>query len=101
MAIDPVSVARAYQQTARATQSPGGTEGADSIDFGGLVQQAIREAGQTSRAAEQQAMQVAGGQGDIVDVVTAIAAAETQLETVIAVRDQVIQAYQEILRMPI
>ena len=31
----------------------------------------------------------------------AIAAAETQLETVIAVRDQVIQAYQEILRMPI
>ena len=34
-------------------------------------------------------------------VVTAIAAAETQLQTVIAVRDQVIQAYQEILRMPI
>lgn len=100
MAIDPVSVARAYQQTARATQSTG-TEGADSVDFGGLVQQAIREAGQTSRVAEQQAMQVAAGQGDIVDVVTAIAAAETQLETVIAVRDQVIQAYQEILRMPI
>ena len=32
---------------------------------------------------------------------TAIAAAETQLQTVIAVRDQVISAYQEILRMPI
>lgn len=100
MAIDPVSAARAYQQTARAAQAPG-TEGGDSVDFGGLVQQAIREAGQTSRAAEQQAMSVASGQGDIVNVVTAIAAAETQLETVIAVRDQVIQAYQEILRMPI
>jgi flagellar hook-basal body complex protein FliE len=33
--------------------------------------------------------------------VTAIAAAETQMQTVIAVRDQVISAYQEILRMPI
>jgi flagellar hook-basal body complex protein FliE len=46
-------------------------------------------------------MAVAAGQANIVDVVTAIAAAETQLQTVIAVRDQVIQAYQEILRMPI
>ena len=100
MAIDPVSAARAYQQAARATQSTG-AEGADKLDFGTLVQQAVREAGQTSAAAEHSAMAVAAGQGDIVDVVTAIAAAETQMETVIAVRDQVIQAYQEILRMPI
>ena len=100
MPIDPLSVAQAYQQTARATQG-GGVAGGDDVDFAGLVQQAIREAGQTSRVAEQQAMTVAAGQGDIVDVVTAIAAAETQLETVIAVRDQVISAYQEILRMPI
>ncbi|GAN00032.1 flagellar hook-basal body complex protein FliE [alpha proteobacterium U9-1i] len=100
MAVDPLSALRAYQQTARAAQTPG-TSGADSVDFGGLVQQAIREAGQTAQVAETQAMQVAAGQGDIVSVVTAIAAAETQLETVIAVRDQVIQAYQEILRMPI
>ena len=97
MAIDPVSALRAYQQTARAAQTSGG----EGIDFGNLVQQAIREAGQTAQVAENQAMQVAAGQGDIVNVVTAIAAAETQLETVIAVRDQVIQAYQEILRMPI
>jgi flagellar hook-basal body complex protein FliE len=100
MAIDPVSALRAYQQTARAAQSTG-AQGSEGVDFGNLVQQAIREAGQTAQVAENQAMQVAAGQGDIVNVVTAIAAAETQLETVIAVRDQVIQAYQEILRMPI
>lgn len=100
MAIDPVSVARAYQQAAKATQG-GATQGADQVDFGHMVQQAIREAGQTSQAAEQSAMQVASGRGDIVNVVTAVAAAETQMETVIAVRDQVISAYQEILRMPI
>ena len=35
------------------------------------------------------------------DVVTAVSSAEASLETVMAVRDQVIQAYQEIMRMPI
>ncbi len=48
-----------------------------------------------------QGMAAAAGKSDIVDVVTAISAAESSLETVVAVRDQVIQAYQEILRMPI
>ncbi len=100
MAINPVSVANAYQATQRAAAG-GGTSGADSGDFGSLVQEAIRQAGASSQVAEQQGLAVAGGQGDIVNVVTAIAAAETQLQTVIAVRDQVIQAYQEILRMPI
>ncbi|MGQ0531895.1 MAG: flagellar hook-basal body complex protein FliE [Caulobacteraceae bacterium] len=101
MAIDPVSAARAYQQAAQALQNGGAAQGGDAVDFGGLVQEAIRQAGQSATVAENQALAVAAGQADIVDVVTAIAAAETQLQTVIAVRDQVIQAYQEILRMPI
>jgi len=101
MAIDPVSAARAYQQTARAVQGAAGGEETGSVDFGSLVQEAVRQAGQSANVAEQQSLAVAAGQADIVDVVTAIAAAETQLQTVIAVRDQVIQAYQEILRMPI
>jgi flagellar hook-basal body complex protein FliE len=100
MAIDPVSAARAYQQTARAAQ-PAGAEEGGAMDFGNLVQEAIRQAGQSANAAEQQSLAVAAGQSDIVDVVTAIAAAETQMQTMIAVRDQVIAAYQEILRMPI
>ncbi|MCL4716207.1 MAG: flagellar hook-basal body complex protein FliE [Hyphomonadaceae bacterium] len=100
MAIDPVSAARAYQQAANSARA-GAAGGADQVDFGGLVQEAIRQAGQSASVAEHQALAVAAGQADIVDVVTAIAAAETQLQTVIAVRDQVISAYQEILRMPI
>jgi flagellar hook-basal body complex protein FliE len=99
--VDPVSAARAYQQAARAAQNVQGTEGGDNLDFGHLVQQAVHQASQTAQTAETSAMQVAAGQGNIVDVVTAISAAETQLETVMAVRDQVISAYQEIMRMPI
>lgn len=102
MAIDPTSALRAYQEAARAASGgSGATAGGDSIDFGSMVQDVIRNAGQSAQVAENQALAVAGGQADIVNVVTAIAAAETQLQTVIAVRDQVISAYQEILRMPI
>lgn len=79
----------------------GAAQAGEQVDFGNLVQQAIRQAGESATVAEQQGLAVAAGQADIVDVVTAIAAAETQLQTVIAVRDQVISAYQEILRMPI
>jgi len=56
---------------------------------------------QATRAAETQMTQTVQGQGSMIDVVTAVSAAEASLETVIAVRDQVIQAYQEIMRMPI
>ncbi len=101
MAIDPLSASRAYQATARALSGGAGEDSGGAPDFGNLVQQAIRGAADASHTAETQALSVASGSGDIVDVVTAIAAAETQMETVMAVRDQVIQAYQEILRMPI
>jgi flagellar hook-basal body complex protein FliE len=97
---DALSGVRAYQSAAKLGQA-GGAAGGDDFDFGALVQAAVRDTAGAARTAESQGMAAASGRADIVDVVTAIAAAETQLETVIAVRDQVIQAYQEILRMPI
>ena len=53
------------------------------------------------KAGESAAMHVAAGDASLVDVVTAISAAEVALETAIAVRNRVIEAYQEIMRMPI
>jgi flagellar hook-basal body complex protein FliE len=100
MATDPLSGVKAYQQAVRAAQS-GGVANNDSVDFGAMVEKAFVQAEQATRTAEVTGMAAAAGRADIVDVVTAIAAAESTLETVIAVRDQVIQAYQEIMRMPI
>ena len=54
-----------------------------------------------SRAAEAAMSAQVQGKAELIDVVTAISSAEASLETVLAVRDQVIAAYQEILRMPI
>ncbi len=106
MAIDPISASRAYQAAARALKSTetGGADGADAtggLDFGQMVKGAVEQTTAATKTAEKMGMQAAAGRADIVDVVTAIAAAETTLETVITVRNQVIQAYQEILRMPI
>lgn len=70
-------------------------------DFGDLVMNAVESVQQTLQQSETLTAQAATGQADLVDVVTAVAAAEVQLESVVAVRDQVIRAYQEILRMPI
>ena len=46
------------------------------------------------------ASQVAG-KANIVDVVNAVNAAEITLDTVVAVRDKVVAAYQSIMNMPI
>lgn len=102
MAIDPLSASKAYLDAAKSAMRAGaGGEATDVVDFGKLVQNAIGEAAGAARQAEQAGMAAATGKADIVNVVTAIAEAEATLETVMAVRDQVIQAYQEILRMPI
>ena len=74
---------------------------ADGTSFAALVQNAMQDTVQASRAAEAQMAAQVQGKAELVDVVTAVSAAEASLETVMAVRDQVIAAYQEIMRMPI
>jgi flagellar hook-basal body complex protein FliE len=41
------------------------------------------------------------GKADLTEVITAVTNAELTLQTATSVRDKVVQAYQEILRMPI
>ena len=55
----------------------------------------------TLRAGESTAMQGMAGRADPQTVVEALAASELAIETAVAVRDRVIEAYQEILRMPV
>lgn len=100
--ISPMIAARAYAQAQGAAAGTGGVAGAEgATSFQSLLQNAMNDATQSSRAAETQMAAHAQGKAELVDVVTAVASAEASLETVMAVRDQVIQAYQEIMRMPI
>ena len=104
--ITALTAARAYAQTqgAGAVSAGGGSEalgGMGGSAFSDMVKSAIESTVQSSRAAEAQMTAQVQGKAELIDVVTSVAAAEASLEQVIAVRDQVIAAYQEIMRMPI
>lgn len=100
--ISPMIAARAYAQTqGAAATGVGGAGEAGGTSFQDLLKNAMTDATQSSRAAETQIAAHSQGRAELVDVVTAVASAEASLSTVMAVRDQVIQAYQEIMRMPI
>ncbi len=99
--MNPLMAARAYAATQGTGGATAGAAVAGGPDFSQLLQNVMGNMTDQTRAAETQMTQVVQGQGSLIDVVTAVASAEASLETVIAVRDQVISAYQEIMRMPI
>ncbi len=66
-----------------------------------MLREAAEGAIDTLREGERQSLKAAAGTADLTEVVTAVGKAEMTLQTVVALRDRVIQAYQEILRMPI
>jgi len=98
--VSPLAAAKAYAATQGSPLSGIGAA-KPTREFGDMVQSAMSEVMQTSKNAETQITRQVQGKAELVDVVTAISAAEASLETVMAVRDQVIQAYQEIMRMPL
>ena len=91
----------ATQGLLNSPSKPAGGSAATGLDFSSLIKGAISGVAQSGKAAETQAMAAASGKADIVDVVTAVAESEAALETLVAVRDRVIAAYEEIMRMPI
>ena len=48
-----------------------------------------------------QTQAVAGGKANMVDVVTAVAETEVAIQALVSVRDKVIAAYEDIMKMPI
>jgi flagellar hook-basal body complex protein FliE len=104
--ISPMIAAKAYaaaqSQTGLGDPAGAATQaaGAGGQSFEQMLAGAMNDTVQQSKAAEAQMVAGVQGKADLVDVVTSISSAQQSLETVMAVRDQVISAYQEIMRMP-
>ena len=77
----------------------GAAEGGSA--FADLVTDAISDTAKASANMEATSAKAIAGQADVVDVVTAVSNAELMVSTVVNVRDKVISAYQEVLKMPI
>ena len=101
----PAVAAAAYQNAARMAQgaaSPGAAP-ADppGQSFSDFLTGAVKDSISTIRQGEQAAQAQIAGKANIVDVVNSVNAAELTLDTVVAVRDKVVAAYQSIMTMPI
>ena len=94
MTVSPLAAVKAYAQTQ--TGSP-----AVSGDFGAALESSIQDAIHAGESADNAATQTLTDQGDLTQVVTAISHAELTLQTATAIRDRVVQAYQDIMKMPI
>lgn len=97
------AAAGAYAKAARGFDRPPleAREGAPGGgEFAALVRGAMDEAVKIGQRGEQLSMAAINDKADLNQVVTAVAEAEVTLRTVVAVRDKVLEAYREIIKMP-
>ena len=97
MDIQSLSAAQSYAASRPALKPDPATAGSARDTFAGLAQGLV----ETMRGAEQTAQQSMTGDADPHALVQALAQSELAVETVVAVRNKVVEAYQEILRMPV
>ena len=103
----PISAANAYAAIARlAGQGLGGVDalgGADkaSGNFAAVLKDAMAAVSEAGKKSDTQTQSLVAGKGNLVDVVTAVSETEVAIDAVVAVRDKVIAAYEEIMKMPI
>ena len=108
MALPIGAATTAYANVAKLLNSQGNRPAINQVadlgggnDFAKLLGQAVQGVVDSGKVSDAKAMDMVNGKGDMVDVVTAISQTELAMDTMVAVRDRVISAYEEIMRMPI
>jgi flagellar hook-basal body complex protein FliE len=76
-------------------------DGAGGEGFADILKQAAGDALGALKTGEAQSLQAVTGKADLTAVTAAVNNAEVALQAVVAVRDRVIAAYQDISKMPI
>lgn len=94
-----VSPAAAVSSYARVDAGDGGDGAGPS--FANALKQAVGSAIQDGHNADSQSVQAISGKGNLTEVVSAITHADLALQTAVAIRDRVVSAYQEVMRMAI
>ena len=103
--LTPLGASRAYQSARRLTAAEAPairfTEEAPRPSFADLLQDTAKAQVQTIRQGEAAAVAGLTGQMPVQKVVEATLAMESAVKTTVALRDRVVEAYQEIMRMSI
>src|ERR1700710_113744 len=105
----PTVAANAYASLGRMLESGGGGgagagKGSDlggGQSFGAVLKAAIGSVLDAGRKSDAQSIAMASGKSNVMDVVTAVAETDVAVSTLVSVRDRGIQAYEDIMKMPI
>lgn len=102
----PSVAANAYASVAKLADpglglTRGAGDSASGPSFGTLLKQALDQVVESGHKSDAQASAMAAGKADMVDVATAVAETEVAVETLVSVRDKVIEAYQSVMQMSI
>lgn len=98
--INPAVAANIYSNVQKGG-SAGGIGAGQSTSFGSMLKDVTQGSIESIRAGEKASAQAVMGKADLTDVVSAVTEAEMTLQTVVAIRDKMMAAYQEIMRMAI
>jgi flagellar hook-basal body complex protein FliE len=104
---NPMAAANAYASTAKTASVGGGaasemaSSGISGASFGDMLENATRSAIESMHAGEKASAGAITGKVDPLTVTQAVTNARLTLDTVVAVRDQAIDAYNRIMQMPI
>lgn len=94
MDISALQAARGYQQAARGSTEAGGKDG-------NALTRGAQDFAEVLRTSEATAVEAMTSRADPHALVEALANTQLAVETAVTVRDRVVEAYQEILRMPV
>ncbi|MGB7257410.1 MAG: flagellar hook-basal body complex protein FliE [Pseudolabrys sp.] len=104
----PLAAAGVYASVARLSADPAvalagktAAAGAGDASFAAVLKDAMGSLSATGQKSDAQARDMVAGKGNMVNAVTAVAETEVAIDAVVAVRDRVIQAYEDIMKMPI
>ncbi|MCI5060268.1 MAG: flagellar hook-basal body complex protein FliE [Alphaproteobacteria bacterium] len=98
--VNPAAI-NAYANTSKAANVAGLNAPQKGESFGDILKSTAMRTLDTLRGGEVASAKAVSGEASLPEVVQAITAAEVTLQTVVAVRDRLVGAYQEIMRMPV
>jgi len=99
----PTIAANAYASAARMLENAGVAKTSDSggLSFGDVLKEAVGGVLDAGRKSDTQTVAMASGKANVMDVVTAVAETDVAVSTLVSVRDKVIAAYEDIMKMSI
>lgn len=83
------------------TDKTAAQKAAGGPSFGAVLEESIKTSIDAQHKSEQTAAKAVIGKADMTEVLQAVNDAEIALNTVLAVRDRVVQAYETVMRTPI